>query len=155
VVHSLPALVNGITKVNGTIKVNGSKMARARERRRVGHRTGRSHPQLSALDWMVAKGCWLLEREEHRTGRSHPQLSVLDWMVAKGSWLLEREEHRTGRSHPQLSVLDGGPFTLKGSVCLAIAVRNSPSLQHHVSVSLDLERETSHILQCCVTSSVW
>jgi hypothetical protein len=50
-----------------------------------GHRTLKPFPSAT-----VAKGSWLLEREEHRTLKPFSSATV-----AKGSWLLEREEHRT------------------------------------------------------------
>jgi hypothetical protein len=40
---------------------------------------------------LVARGCWLIEREEHRAG-------WLCWsLVAKERWLIDEEEHRAGQ----------------------------------------------------------
>jgi hypothetical protein len=56
------------------------------------------HLQSGSTDCtLVARGGWLLEREEYRT------CSTDCTLVAREAWLLEREEHRTVRvdhAHP-------------------------------------------------------
>ena len=55
---------------------------------------------------MVAKGCWLIEREEHRTITAIPGTTV----GCEGCWLIEREEHRTMTVIPGTTVADRPTF---------------------------------------------
>jgi hypothetical protein len=65
-------------ELNGTPRVQGSAP-----------KTGTVLPKCSSSRALVARGGWLLEREEHCTAVPSRAL------VARGGWLLEREEHRT------------------------------------------------------------